>query len=84
MNSTTTPTPTPPAPRGGREECPFCGHKPKLHEWYFGAVVVCSDCKARGPEVESQRTRHITCRLAWKLWKIRFQPHTPNRSGGRQ
>lgn len=79
----TTKAETPPAPAAG-SKCPFCGHEARLHEWYFGAVVFCPDCKARGPEVESQRTRHITGRLAWKLWKIRFQPHTPNRSGGGQ
>lgn len=32
--------------------CPFCGKKEaQLHQWYFGAVILCGKCKAQGPPV---------------------------------
>jgi len=37
--------------------CPFCGGKPKVHQWYFGAFVYCTDCKSKGPEINSDHRK---------------------------
>jgi hypothetical protein len=55
----------------GLRPCPFCGTKRiRIHEWIFGAVVIC-ECGGRGPEGCSETKIAMAC----DLWNRREQPN---------
>lgn len=66
------------AGRPGSATCPWCGGSAHLHEWYFGAFVVCWKCKAQGPPTSDTGTREGNAARAWELWEKRVE--SPNAS----
>lgn len=52
--------------------CPFCGDDdPWLHEWIFGARVICRNCRTEGPEHKDGHTVSANATGAWDKWNNR-------------
>lgn len=52
--------------------CPFCGNNELcLHEWIFGAKVICRECKTNGPEFTDGGSLGVNASGAWNLWNSR-------------
>lgn len=58
--------------------CPWCGGFAHLHEWHFGAFVLCRECGARGPQVSDVAPGMSYASRAWGLWNNRIQKPQPN------